>query len=135
MKKIFADACYWIALINPHDQLHEKSVDLANRLSEVHFVTTDEVLTELLNYFSSKDYRAKEVAIGFIRDALSNPKITVIMQSRDSFLEGLGLYEKRIDKQYSLTDCISMCMMKKSEINDVLTADLDFQKEGFTILL
>jgi hypothetical protein len=24
------------------------------------------------------------------------------------FLEGLDLYERRLDKQYSLTDCISM---------------------------
>ena len=129
------DTCYWIALINPHDQLHAKAVHLANELSEFNFVTTDEVLIELLNYFSSKDYRLKEVAIGFIHESLNDPQVTVLMQSRDSFLEGFSLFEKRIDKKYSLTDCISMCAMKKSEINDVLTADLDFQKEGFTILL
>ena len=59
----------------------------------------------------------------------------MIPQSRDSFLEGLGLYEKRGDKEYSLTDCISMKAMISESISDVLTNDHHFKLEGFNILM
>jgi uncharacterized protein len=45
------------------------------------------------------------------------------------------LYEKRPDKGYSFTDCISMIVMRQMNITEVLTGDPHFQQEGFTILL
>lgn len=39
---------------------------------------------------------------------LADPSVTVIPQSRESFLSGLELYRDRSDKGYSLTNCISM---------------------------
>jgi predicted nucleic acid-binding protein len=39
------------------------------------------------------------------------------------------------DKGYSLTDCISMNVMRDRGINDVLTQDKQFAQEGFNILL
>jgi predicted nucleic acid-binding protein len=47
---------------------------------------------------------------------------------------GFELYEQRPDKGYSLTDCISMSVMRQMNINEVLTGDRHFQQEGFTIL-
>jgi predicted nucleic acid-binding protein len=47
---------------------------------------------------------------------------------------GLGLYEKRLDKGYSLTDCISMNTMRRLSIDTVLTNDRHFVQEGFRIL-
>jgi predicted nucleic acid-binding protein len=61
--------------------------------------------------------------------------VRVIEQSRRSFLLGLDLYEARPDKQYSLTDCISMATMRQEGITEVLTHDAHFTQEGFHILL
>jgi predicted nucleic acid-binding protein len=47
---------------------------------------------------------------------------------------GLKLYQQRLDKGYSLTDCISMNTMRKSGITEVLTHDLHFTQEGFIIV-
>jgi len=44
------------------------------------------------------------------------------------------LYEQRPDKEYSLTDCISMQVMKAMGITEVLTHDRHFVQEGFIIL-
>ena len=66
---------------------------------------------------------------------LASPKIEVIPQSHESFLQGLDLYSRRRDKGYSLTDCISMSTMRQLGLSEVLTADHHFRQEGFTILL
>jgi predicted nucleic acid-binding protein len=58
----------------------------------------------------------------------------VIPQSRSSFLDALALYEARPDKAYSLTDCISMDVMRREGLTEVLTNDHHFTQEGFHIL-
>ena len=45
------------------------------------------------------------------------------------------LYQARPDKQYSLTDCISMQAMRTEGLTEILTHDGHFTQEGFTILL
>jgi predicted nucleic acid-binding protein len=47
---------------------------------------------------------------------------------------GFDLYGQRSDKGYSLTDCISMAIMRQMGIADVLTHDKHFTQEGFHIL-
>jgi len=47
----------------------------------------------------------------------------------------LELYARRLDKEYSLTDCISMNVMRDEGITDILTNDHHFTQEGFTILI
>lgn len=59
----------------------------------------------------------------------------VIPQTSDSFLKGLIFYENRSDKEYSLTDCISMNVMKAESLIEVLTNDHHFDQEGFSILI
>lgn len=44
------------------------------------------------------------------------------------------LYHARLDKGYSLTDCISMCTMQNGRITEVLTDDVHFEQEGFRAL-
>ncbi len=52
MKQVFADTSYWIAMLNPRDQLHEKAVAVSEEISVARVVTSEMVLTELLNAFS-----------------------------------------------------------------------------------
>lgn len=70
----------------------------------------------------------------FVQDILNNPTIRVIPQTHESFQQGLALYEHRLDKGYSLTDCISMQVMKQLKIAEVLTHDQHFKQEGFIVL-
>lgn len=69
------------------------------------------------------------------RAILSDPNVTVLPQSRASFLGGLALYEKRSDKGYSLTDCASMEAMRAEKLTEVLTSDDHFHQEGFVVLM
>jgi predicted nucleic acid-binding protein len=44
-------------------------------------------------------------------------------------------YEGREDKEYSLTDCISMNVMDSHRLTEALTNDHHFEQEGFTVLI
>jgi len=132
--KVFADTSYWIALVLPGDQWAGAVGRLEPLIAKVPMVTTDEVLTELLAALSGKGARSRQMAAAFVRSVLANPRVTVVHQSHGSFLEGLTLYERRLDKGYSLVDCISMNVMRKMRIRQALTNDRHFAQEGFTVL-
>jgi predicted nucleic acid-binding protein len=134
MRTVFADTFYWTALFNPRDEWHIRVISFSKNLISVRLITTDEVLTEFLNFFSGYDMKMRQNVIERIQDILQNDYVQVIPQSHDTFLGGLELYRQRFDKQYSLTDCISMQTMKQLEITQVLTHDRHFKQEGFTIL-
>jgi uncharacterized protein len=134
MRRLFADAVYWIALANPKDQWHARVVQTMRSLGQVSLVTTDEVLDEFLAYYSGYGPALRSDAVQTVEDALADPLVNVRPQSRQSFLDGLALYKARPDKGYSLTDCISMETMRAEGISEILTHDNHFVQEGFTIL-
>ena len=53
MRRIFADALYWMALAHRKDQWHRRAVQVSQQLGSVTLVTTDEVFDEFLAHFSS----------------------------------------------------------------------------------
>jgi len=59
----------------------------------------------------------------------------IVPYTETTLLEGLELYESRLDKGYSLTDCISMNICRESNINEILPHDHHFEQEGFRVLL
>jgi predicted nucleic acid-binding protein len=131
MRHLFADTFYWVALFSPRDRWHRQALDISRILGEHHLWTTDEVLTEFLAICSATGPRLRQRAVNLVRRMLTDPGITVLPQTHASFLEGLMLYEQRSDKQYSLTDCISMNAMRQNNIIEVLTHDRHFEQEGF----
>jgi predicted nucleic acid-binding protein len=135
MRVVFADTYYWIALLNDRDQGHAAAEAISRTLQQDRCVTTQEVLSEVLTYFCEHGQHVRQLVTAFVRNILNDPAFTVHPQSRQSFLDGLALYEARPDKGYSLTDCISMNVMRQEGINEILTDDDHFTQEGFTKLL
>ena len=134
MRIIFADAFYWIALLNRKDKYYPIIKAFNRNLRNINLITTDEILTEFLNFYSSSGIQMRSNAVSKVEDILNSKVVKVIHQKHDYFLAGLSLYKQRLDKGYSLTDCISMSIMKELRINEVLTHDKHFTQEGFTIL-
>ena len=77
----------------------------------------------------------RQNVIDTVRDILIDLDIEYISHSPEIFLEALDFYEKRLDKGYSLTDCVSMLTMKTLNIQTILPHDNHFEQEGFTGLL
>jgi predicted nucleic acid-binding protein len=135
MEEFFADAFFWIALANPADQWHKAAKRFDEENSSVFLLTTEEVLTEFLNYFAKSGEHRRRIVGAMCQQILAHPNINVIPQTRETFLRGLALYLQRNDKGYSLTDCISMSLLFERKIEKVLTHDEHFAQEGFTVLL
>ena len=69
-----------------------------------------------------------------LRLVVSDARITLVPSTHDLFLAGLALYEERPDKAYSLVDCMSMQVMRREELTDVLTNDHHCTQEGFQVV-
>lgn len=67
MKTVFADAGYWFALINPHDGLRPKVMAVSQRLGKCRIVTTEMVLTEVMNHFAEKGEQLRKNALNVIK--------------------------------------------------------------------
>jgi predicted nucleic acid-binding protein len=134
MRSVFADTLYWIAVLNPRDSWRDPAMLARQRLGRSKLVTTDGVFAELLAALA-RSPRLRDLAVSSVRASMEAPDVLVIPQTRASFLDGLALYEARPDKHYSLTDCISMSIMRSSGIADVLTNDEHFAQEGFNVLI
>jgi len=118
---LFADPFYWIALADFADSAHQRALALTAERASSRIITTDEVLTEYLTFFSTAPEPLRREAAESVVGILASSVIRVIPQSRGSFLAGLQLYRARPDKGYSLVDCISMQAMRKEGLTEVLS--------------
>ena len=134
MRAVFADTFYWAALTSSGDNAHPKAVELSRSSAPLRIVTTDEILTEYLAFFSGAGPTLRARAADNVADLIESPDVMVVPQSRETFLAGLKLYRSRLDKGYSLTDCIAMQTMRREGLSDVLTNDRHFAQEGFRLL-
>ncbi|MCG3197312.1 MAG: hypothetical protein GHCLOJNM_01797 [bacterium] len=75
------------------------------------------------------------MALNFVRALMANPNAKVVPASRDLFEEGLSLFSRRPDKEWSLTDCISFVVMEREGLTEALTGDRHFVQAGFKALL
>ena len=135
MNTVFVDTAYWVAVFIPGDQWRSQALTAAWRLGQARLVTTEEVLTEFLNFASGNGHHARRLAAEGVQRILHSPDVEVIPQSHESFSDGIRLYEQREDKLYSLTDCISMNAMAERGIVEVLTQDHYFEQAGYVALL
>ena len=134
MRSLFADTFYWIALLNRREAWYSRVVTLSRTLGTRRLLTTEWVLAEFLAFYSAGGAVTHQRAAAKTRQILQDPQIDVLPPSQATFLDGLALYESRRDKHYSLTDCISMHVMRREGLTEVLTNDHHFTQEGFHIL-
>ena len=134
MKTVFADTFYWVALTNERDLSHRLALDLTRSLAPIQIVTTEPVLIEYLNFFAERGPLLRARAAANVQAMAGRQSVRVVPHTRSSFESGLALYQSRLDKGYSLTDCISMATMREQRVEEALTNDRHFEQEGFRAL-
>ncbi len=135
MNTVFADADYWIALLHPYDQLHDRALDVSKGLGRATIITSEMVLTEVLNYFSKRGPELRQVSVEFVKALRNNHNVRMVGQTSALFEDAFDLYAHRPDKQWSHTDCASMLLMQRAGIAEVLSYDRHFFQAGFIPLL
>ena len=132
MSRVFADTYYFLARLNPADPEHGKVARLTRHLRH-HLITTEWVLTEVADALSHPRHR--DTVSGFYHLIHQNPAVTIVPATHALFREGMFLFSHRRDKDWPLTDCISLVVMEDEEIREALTGDQHFEQAGFTALL
>lgn len=133
MKTVFADTGYWVAALNPRDQLHAKARAVSQSLGKFRILTTEMVLAELLGALSEVTLRPS--AVRGTETIRANPNVEVVPQTSLQFQSAFELYRSMDDKEWSLTDCASFVLMRERAIGEALAHDRHFEQAGFVALL
>jgi predicted nucleic acid-binding protein len=126
------DTGYFIALLNPHDQLYARANAWSAHLTR-ELVVTEYVIWETVNFFSKPVNRAKVHAL--LAHLRSAERYEIVSASSELFEAGVQLHAERPDKEWSLTDCISFVVMDGRGITRALAYDQHFEQAGFEALL
>lgn len=129
------DAVAWIADANKRDALHVRTRQVMSKLRQQHvaFVTTEFVLLEVANAFGRLPLRL--LAIPYLNTLRGLPDLEIIPANSSLLADGWALYNQRLDKEWSLTDCTSFVVMAREQILEAVTSDHHFQQAGFVRLL
>ena len=135
---IYVDSGFLIALFDPNDS----SCLAAHRLlstfrndERVRLALPWDVINEFLAHFSRHGPTIRKLVAGFIRTMLSDEKFLIENVDLPIYSIALDLYDSRLDKRYSMVDCIGMTIMRREGISEVVTTDRDFVQEGFLNLM
>lgn len=132
MAVYFADTSFWVALIDRRDAFHSRAVEWSLRMSGS-IVTTEAVLLETANTFSRPDWREKVIML--VDHVFGRDDIEVVSSSGLIWDRGWKLFRDRLDKAWSLTDCMSFELMQDRGLTQALSADSHFRQAGFHALL
>jgi len=135
MKCVFADADYWVALLNPREELRHKAKQVSAELHPVRIVTSEMVLVEVLNIMGARGETIRQSACEAVRQLRQNPNVTVVPQTSAQFGEALAFFCGHRDKEWSQTDCASFLIMREAGLAEALTRDHHFEQAGFNALL
>ncbi len=135
MERVFADTGYWIALLNPRDELHQKATNTSHSYHATQIVTSEMVLAELLNSFSDYGPRLRRAAARAVESLREDSQVVIVSQSTQLFEKALRRYSDMADKSWSLTDCASFVIMDEEHLTAALTHDRHFAQAGFQTLL
>lgn len=132
MSEVFADTAYFIAHLNRADQYHRQAVEMSDRL-EARVITSDWVTLEVADGFANTRHRS---LVQPLVARWRNSSLSEIVRVSASLLdEALILYPRYQDKDWTLTDCTSLLVMRKRGITEALTGDRHFEQAGFIAML
>ena len=132
MKAAFADTSFFLASLNPDDELHPNAIRLSRQIAAPR-LTTEFVLLEVANAMSHAGQRTRFVE--FCTKLRAHPHARIVPVSQKLFERGYDLYTSRKDKNWSLNDCISIVVMSDAGLSEALTRDHHFEQPGFTARL
>ncbi|MCA1993975.1 MAG: nucleic acid-binding protein [Coleofasciculus sp. S288] len=112
-----------------------KLSNFTKAIQPAHIITSEMVLTEVLNDFSARGDYFRKAAVNLIKCLYQHSNTTIIPQTSIQFQAALTLYEQRPDKAWSQTDCVSFKIMEEQSIFEALAYDKHFVQAGYTALM
>ncbi|MBL8259187.1 MAG: type II toxin-antitoxin system VapC family toxin [Candidatus Competibacteraceae bacterium] len=133
--EIFVDTSGFYALLVKRDEQHAIASRILHQSAGQHrrFVTSDYVLDETFTLLKARGHRR---VIGAFADSVFKSKacrVEWIDSAR--FSATIEFFLKRLDQEWSFTDCVSFRLMTELRLHEALTKDAHFEAAGFVALL
>lgn len=138
MKKLFADANYWVAVLNPKDDLHNLAMSTSTMIAKCQIITSEFVLIEMMKLMLHENrggVHLKKKAFETVQLLRKDPNVQIVAATSILFQKACKVYLDFEDKEWDIIDCSSYIIMKEQEITEALTHDKHFKEMGFLTLL
>jgi uncharacterized protein len=131
IRTVFVDTSFLVAVVHDRDEHHERAQSWSDRVDRL--LTTRAVLTETAGGLCRPDWRPHVVRL--IDHLMDREDVEIVEVDLNLFMRGWRLFRERMDKSWSLVDCISFIVMEDNRLHEALTADHHFEQAGFRALL
>lgn len=135
--KLFIDTSSWIAY-SSHDDKNHKEVDrlFSQYLSSgVELYTSNDIADETVTRLAyDVGWHKAKIFIDYLQMAIKKKIIVQLWTDAEIQYESFSLLEKFKDHKLSLTDATSVAIMKRYNLDAILTLDSDFKKIGIVSL-
>ncbi len=135
MSSVFLDTSGLVGVVNTDDQWHPQAGKIWEDLvaSSTELITTSLVLIELADGLSRVRHRG--LALRIIDGLRASDRVTIVPSEESLEAIAWKLFRERMDKEWGMTDCVSITLMTQRGITKSFTADYHFEQAGFHILL
>lgn len=136
-RKIFIDTSAWLAYSLAGERDHVRVKKLMHDVLTTHVMlftsndVIDETITRLVYH---TNYSITKRFMEFIDRGLTQKRLIQVWTDEQIQSEAFAIVKKFIDKKVSLTDATSIVLMKRYNIDAILTLDSDFTKVGLRVL-
>jgi len=121
--KIVLDSCVWIAYLNKGDSQNKKAEKVLDGIKGK-IVLPEYIILEVCSVLSMRV--SKETANKFLKLALNNKDIYLLISSENLFYDTTQKFIKNTKKNLSFTDISLICLNKSFK---VITFDKELKKE------
>ena len=124
----FVDTGIFVALRNADDEFHERSEDLMRRALKGEFgriYTSDYVIDEAVTTALVRT-RRHDLAVDVAKYVIESPRVMKLWVTKDSFDAAWGTFKMLKDRPISFTDCVSLALIKKNNVKQIMSFDSGF---------
>ena len=125
---VFVDTGIFVALRNADDEFHTRSKELMKRALKGEFgriCTSDYVIDEAITTALVRT-RRHDLAVDLGKYIITSPRITKLWTTKDTFDMAWEKFKTFKDKPLSFSDCVSLALMDKNHIKQIISFDSGF---------
>jgi len=129
---VFIDTGIFVALRNADDKFHTKSKELIEKALKGKFgriFTSDYVIDEAVTTALVRT-RRHDLAVDIGKYIIESPRITKLWTIEENFDRAWQKFKTFKDKPLSFSDCVSLALMEKNRIKQIMSFDSGF--DGLT---
>lgn len=125
---IFLDSSFIISYKIENDENHDKSLIIMKKIVNGKYgipIISDYIFDEFVTVLLNKA-KSLSISVNSGNELIDSTKMLTI--DEEAFEKAWEIFKKQKNTKFSFTDCSTLALMKKEDINNIATFDKDFKK-------